>query len=144
MTDISSGQAAERAIETQLIRFYRGLDTRAFDRMAAIMTPDGVWRRAGKELKGREGLLEEMARRAPNRHARHLLTNMLVEVKDDGTAVAEFYSTAFVHTGDLGPRGEAPMDLPSSLGVYTAKMRLVDGTWLMEDLRSFPAFKRNG
>nr|WP_232372607.1 nuclear transport factor 2 family protein [Acuticoccus mangrovi] len=139
------GQAAELAIEKQIKRFYVALDSRDFDVMAAVMTPDGCWRRAGKDLRGREGLLAAMDKRGTDRHSRHLLSNVLVDVADDGTAAAQFYSTAFVYTGDdLDDRGAAPMDLPSSIGVYQAKFRYEGDTWLMADLRSTPAFKRRG
>jgi len=140
--DITTGTGAEWAIQQQLTRFYRSLDEQKFEKMAAIMTPDGTWTRAGKVLEGREGLLAGMAERKADRNSRHILTNFVVDFEGEGKATAEFYSTAFVYEGELGPRGDAPMDLPSSVGVYTARMRLVDGEWLMEKLTSFPAFKR--
>ena len=134
-------ELALREVERQMARFFTALDERDFPAMAAVMTEDGSWRRAGVDIPGRKGLLEVMAGRDPDRHSRHSLTNMIAEITGDGRARLRFYSTAWVHAGAT-EEDWAPMALPSSIGVYTAEYVLRDGAWLMERLTSKPAFKR--
>lgn len=129
------------AIERQLYTFFVSLDERAFDTMASVMTEDGVWRRGGVDLAGRAGLLAVMSERPADRHSRHVLANMIVDFEADDRAKAVFYSTAWVHIGELST-AHAPMDVPSSIGVYTAQFVRTNGRWEMSRLSSKPAFKR--
>lgn len=133
---------AENEIEKQLYRFFRGLDERAFGTMAAIMTPDGVWRRGGVDIHGRDMLVEAMERRGADRNTRHILSNLIIEAGKDEAATATFYSTAWVHVGAADEKGVSPIGVPSSIGVYTATFKRVEDGWQMADLRSKMAFKQ--
>ena len=66
-----------------------------------------------------------------------------VTVSAADAATAVFYSTAWVHLGPID-KAFAPMDVPSSIGVYTAKFVRSGNQWLMQHLGSKPAFKRTG
>ncbi|EUB98150.1 hypothetical protein PMI07_006464 [Rhizobium sp. CF080] len=135
---------AERDIHKQLIRFYTGLDECQFDMMASILTPDGLWRRGGVDIKGREMFLEAMNKRGADRHTRHILTNVQIDLQDETSGVAKFYSTAFVHVGPTDDKGVSPMALPSSIGIYTATFKRTEEGWQIADLRSKPSFKKQG
>jgi hypothetical protein len=134
--------AAEAAVIKQMSIFFMALDDRDFDRMASLMTPTAVWRRAGVDLAGPAGLLAEMSKRPDDRYSRHTLTNQVVDMATDGTATLRFYSTAWVHVGETNAQGIAPVSLPSSIGVYTARFVRQGDIWLIDDLRSVPAFRK--
>lgn len=133
---------AENEIGKQLVRFFTALDERRFETMTSIFAEDAVWRRAGVDIRGRQALLDAMDGRGSDRHTRHQLTNILVDMKDTSSAVAQFYSTAWVHVGPTDDKGVAPIGLPSSIGVYTATFKRVADGWLLSDMRSKPAFKK--
>ena len=134
-----------RAVEIDVGRivpcFFMHLDNQEFDSLADLMAPDGVWHRAGKELRGRAMLLAAMDARGATRRTRHLITNLIVDAIDGDHAEAVFYSTAFVHT-DAAPDVIAPMELPSSIGTYRATfVRMPDG-WRIAAFKSQMAFRR--
>ncbi|GGE50086.1 hypothetical protein GCM10011360_41380 [Primorskyibacter flagellatus] len=133
---------AQIEISNQIKRFYMALDERDADALAAVIAPDGCWRRAGVDHIGPDAMRALIAERAPDRHSRHVLSNIVVDVLDERTATVRLYNTAFVHTGATGERGAAPMDLPSSIGILEGKFVHTGGAWLLKDLRSKPAFKR--
>ncbi|SFU11293.1 nuclear transport factor 2 family protein [Mesorhizobium sp. YR577] len=133
---------AENEIRKQLYRFFLALDERQFDTMTQIMTPDGLWRRAGIEIRGGGMLLEVMGKRGADRHTRHILSNMIIDMETAEAATARFYSTAWVYVGAPDEKGVCPIDIPSSIGVYTAKFARTEKGWQMADLRSKPAFKQ--
>lgn len=133
---------AELEISSQIKRFYVGLDDRDYEAMAAVFAPDGCWTRAGVDVNGPEGLRKLLDERPLDRHSRHVVSNIIVDLNDDGTASMRCYNTAFVHTGPTGDRGAAPLELPSSLGLLSGIFTKVDDRWRLENLRSRPAFKK--
>ena len=54
----------ERAIEwdcAQVVnKFYCSLDARRYDDLVNCFTPDGVWKRQGNELQGRDAIMAAM------------------------------------------------------------------------------------
>lgn len=88
-------------------------------------------------------LLDAMEGRG-NRHTRHSLSNIIVDTQDSNTAIAQFYSTAWVHVGETDEKGVSPIGLPSSIGVYTAIFKRSGDSWLLSEMRSKPAFKKKG
>ena len=134
-------RAVEMDVGWIVPRFFMHLDNQEFDRLADLLAPDGVWHRAGKELRGRAMLLAAMDARGATRRTRHLITNLIVDAIDADHAEAVFYSTAFVCT-DAAPDVIAPMELPSSIGTYRATfVRMPDG-WRIAALKSQMTFRR--
>lgn len=134
--------AAEAAIIRTMNRYFIALDNREFETMAALITPTCVWLRAGVELKGPDGLRGMTANRPANRHSRHTLTNHVVDFIDDSTCKLTFYCIAWVHVGETDEKGVSPSSVPNTLGQWTARYLLRDGTWLLDDLRSVTAFRK--
>lgn len=132
----------ENEIGKQLYRFFRALDERAFKTMTEIMTPDGVWRRGGVDIRGRDMLLQAMEQRGADRNTRHILSNLIIETGTDEAATATFYSTAWVHVGAADEKGVSPIGVPNSIGVYTATFKRSENGWQMAELRSKMAFKQ--
>ncbi|MBE2278218.1 MAG: nuclear transport factor 2 family protein [Rhodobacteraceae bacterium] len=142
MAKTTDAVAAEFAITGQMNRFFGALDRRDFEAMAAIMTPNAVWRRGGVDLQGREALLAAMAVRPDDRHSCHLLSNQTVTFETQETAVLTFYSVAWVHVGPVDAKGIAPLTMPSSIGDYTARFAKGAEGWQLTDLRSIPRFRK--
>ncbi len=124
---------AERAIEWDcgqvLLRFYDAFDAWDYAAMVALCTDDVVWHRAGKALAGRAAIVAELERRPATQTIRHVVTNLLVDVRDAGQADARLYLTAYRHDGAGQRLVPAPMALPALLLVVTARLRREPPGW---------------
>ncbi|MBB3180832.1 nuclear transport factor 2 family protein [Variovorax sp. Sphag1AA] len=123
----------ERAIECDcgqtLLRFYDAFDAWDYEGMAALFTPDGVWHRAGKALRGRQAIIAEMHRRPTSQVIRHVVTNLIVDAQDAVHANARLYLTVYRH--DAGERRvvPAPLQGPALVLVVTAKLQRLSEGW---------------
>lgn len=129
------------AVGETVVRFFAALDGGAFETLADLMAPDGVWHRQGKALAGREAILKAMAERGPDVRTAHLVTNLLVE-PDADAATARFIMTAFRHDGALAADAPAPLAGPFSIGFYTCRCVRHDGHWRIAEMRGNTRFKR--
>lgn len=104
-------------------KFFRGLDNRDNEAVAALMARDGVWVRQGSELKGPQAVLEAVQARDPQRQTAHIVSNLWVENATATSARVRFYMTAF----ETRPGAEKP----EMLGVRDSVDDLVleDGQW---------------
>lgn len=127
----------KRAIEWDcgqtLLRFYDAFDSWDYAGMVALCTEDVIWHRAGKVLKGRTAIVTELQRRPAAQTIRHLVSNLLVDVRADDQADARFYLTVFRHeVAELRP-APAPMQLPALLLVVTARLVHEGRGWLIAE-----------
>ncbi|MCW5643108.1 MAG: nuclear transport factor 2 family protein [Rhodoferax sp.] len=119
---------AARAIEWDcsqtLLRFYDRFDRWDYEGMLDLCTMDGVWQRAGKELRGRDAIVSELKQRSRTQTVRHVLTNILVSAVDPAHANASCYLTAYRHDdGRMGNDDVPPViSLPAMLVLVTAQM----------------------
>ncbi len=124
---------AQRAIEWDcgqvLLRFYDAFDAWDYAGMVALCTEDVVWHRAGKELVGRAAILAELEGRSITQTIRHVITNLLVDVRDANHADARLYLMAYRHDGAGRRLVPAPMQLPALLVVVTARLVSTDRGW---------------
>ncbi len=85
-------------IEQLIARYNQGLDFEDLDMYAAIFTEDAVWRGPGRELVGREAMVESVGQRMasrPHEHERrHWQNNSVITPRPDG-AVARTYFVSF-------------------------------------------------
>jgi hypothetical protein len=92
-------------------------------------TPDGTWVRGGKPHTGRAEMLQSF-RGAATQVIRHLTSNILVTVKDDGTAEGVTYYLAFHNDpGTPQPKLPLPLDPPFSLGEWHDKFVKTPEGW---------------
>lgn len=79
------------------------LDRGAFEDLAGLFTPDGVWVRHGVELHGRQAILEAMSQRPPDALTRHVTTghHFLSVTADKAEAVSSNRSYFASAKGDL-------------------------------------------
>jgi hypothetical protein len=78
-----------------VLRLFGAMDALRYDDVAAAFTPDGVWHRAGKALRGRAAIVAAMNERPSDRRVRHVITNVVVDVHDESTASGMCYVTAY-------------------------------------------------
>jgi hypothetical protein len=95
-----------------VLRLFDAMDALRYDDVAAAFTPDGVWHRAGKALRGREAIIAAMNERPRDRRVRHVITNVLVDVHDESNASGRCYVTAYA-------------------GPLSAEPALINAPWLM-------------
>lgn len=93
-------QADDRLrIEWELTRlssdFAHYLDTRAYEDLAALFLPDGVWDRAMARHKGREEILAAMSKRPADVVTRHVQTNFRYAHIDADTVRGVVYLISF-------------------------------------------------
>ena len=132
----------ERAIEwdcAQVVnKFYCSLDARRYDELVNCFTPDGVWKRQGNELQGRDAIMAAMEERGENLVIRHIVTNVQVTIEDENSASTSEYITIYRHDSDEKLEGPAPLDGPGVIFLYQDKMVRSEDGWQMTDKRGRP------
>jgi hypothetical protein len=73
------------------LRFYRSLDTRDHEAVAAMFAPDGTWHRQGVLLDGPADVLAALNKRSPDRSTAHIITNAWGETLDPDHVRVHFY-----------------------------------------------------
>jgi hypothetical protein len=63
--------------DQQLVRFFHFLDTRQYERMLDLMTPDAYWLRQGRPLVGRKQAMQVLMSRDPGMRVRHAVSNLV-------------------------------------------------------------------
>lgn len=118
-------RAEQRALEWDchqiLARLFYYLDETRYDDLVALFSPDGVWHRQGKVLKGREEMMAAMRARPGTQVIRHVLTNVLVEAAGADAAEAVSYITTYVH--DSGKAEPRPVSIRSPMRIFVAKTK---------------------
>lgn len=132
----------ERAVEWDCMqvvnKFYNALDERRYDVLVNCFTEDGIWKRQGKELQGRDVIMTAMQERGENLIIRHVVTNIEVSVEDDDHASTAEYVTIYRYDGEQKLDGPAPLDGPGVIFLYKDKMLKIDGDWKISDKRGKP------
>lgn len=106
--DALSRMAIEHECAALAHAFGYHLDQRDYEAVIALFTDDGVWKRYGVDLKGREALLGAMNQRSLTQLTRHLVTNVyFTEVREDRcravTTIVVFFNGDAVDTPALLP-----------------------------------------
>lgn len=139
-----SSEPALRILEVQqtISKFFMHLDRREFRDLANLMTETGIFERLGQKLIGPAGTLSELEKRPLGRTTLHMVTNTVVDLKDDNTADATFYMMALLHEGTSKPTGHVPMDLPFTAQIWTASLTPTKSGWRVMHMRGDPIFQR--
>lgn len=93
--------AIEQACERLIRRFAWANDAQDHDAVAAMFTQDGSFARPtapDAPVTGREAI-RAFFRDRPKRATRHVMSNVLVDVEDDGRALARSYVTLYSGEG---------------------------------------------
>jgi 3-phenylpropionate/cinnamic acid dioxygenase small subunit len=122
--------ADEEAIRGVLLEYGRSFDERRLQDYANLFAENGTWGSGDNPVRGPAGVLKmitdttAMIPTAPGARNFHVMTNMVVDVADDGkTATAWSRYTFYMPAGD-GTKPEAFVS-----GVYDDTLAKIDGTW---------------
>jgi ketosteroid isomerase-like protein len=124
-----------------IARFWAALDASDHETVARSMAPEGVWHRQGKALRGPEGVRAALAERPAGRVTAHMVQNLVVELADENTATARYFSLVYRHDADRAPEGPVPLGDALSIAAVSDRLRRgADGAWLVVERRSRPVF----
>jgi hypothetical protein len=131
--------AAEFQCAAVLAKFFNCLDDRRMEELAALMAPDGVWVRQGRELRGPAMVLEAMTKRSPTVNTRHLLSNQELTASEADCVQGRFVAAVYSH--DSGePQAVAKLELPRSIVVFEAKLGRTSEGWRIAHLSNRRVF----
>jgi hypothetical protein len=117
-----------------LVRFFHYLDRRAYEKLAGLMTTQGVWHRRGTELVGAEGVLAALRERPPDFVTRHLLSNVVVDWTDSDSATVSYELSVYARDSAKPPR---------HVSIMTGEDQLerTNGNWLIRSKKAEPLFR---
>lgn len=127
---------AERAC-TRLIALYGRLSDDGSG-VAELFAENGVLH-VYQRLEGRAAIREAGAARPPAMLTRHITTDVLVDVLDEGHARATSYVTAYVL-----PAGGSDLGLPAVVGEYEDEFERTDEGWKFASRAFTPVLTRRG
>jgi uncharacterized protein (TIGR02246 family) len=121
---------------TRLVTEYAVLnDAGEFDRVAALFTEDGVLTRpsGGAPIRGRDAILEAFRARPP-RISRHVIANVLVDVKS--LEEASCRSTLLLFSAPPGSLPATALE-PVLVGGFDDRLAKRDGKWCFAERRGW-------
>ncbi len=124
-----------------ITRFWAALDASDYETVAKSMAPEGVWHRQGKALQGPDGVRAALAERPTGRVTAHMVQNLVVDLADENTATARYFSLVYRHDAERAPEGPVPLRDALSISAVSDRLRRgPDGVWLVVERRSRPVF----
>jgi uncharacterized protein (TIGR02246 family) len=146
MTADLASLVAERACERLMYEYARLVDSGQASKMADLFTDDGTWTGGdGRSLDGRDDIRAAFTGRQAlaRRQSRHVITNVLVDVRGEDEAGGVCYLVNYRHDSTTGTAEKpAPAAAPKFVGDYHLTFRRVDGEWRIASLRFDLAFLR--
>lgn len=124
---------AEHQCASVLYRFAGYLDRREYDELIKLATADCIW--AGmNEARGHAAIRARLKSRPARFDTLHMLSNVVVTVKADGTAYAR--SVVTVHRFDRSvERQPPPTAVAHTIGIYEDKLICSGNRWLVAEHR---------
>lgn len=137
----------ERECERLVAQFCHYVDHGQAQRIADLFSEDGVWTAPGVvTLTGRAELRAGLGERQAktSRVARHVCSNLLVEVLDEERAEGVVYVTIYRHDRREGESDEdpAPVELPLMLGEYRDRYVRTPEGWRIARREVAVAFRK--
>jgi hypothetical protein len=120
-------------VET-VVRFYRHLDDRAYDKLVALLDEAGEWHRQGTALHGRVAVLNALSQRPATLRIHHLLTNLASEPAGGGELSVIAYMSVVRHDAGRPLAGAAPLDGIENLRTIRARLRATPAGWRITHL----------
>ncbi|MET0146480.1 MAG: nuclear transport factor 2 family protein [Ilumatobacteraceae bacterium] len=138
---------AERSCERLMYTYAQLVDFGGAAGIADLFTTDGVWLGAdGGAMRGQAAIREAFSRRQglTRRQSRHVITNVLVDVRSPDEAEGIAYLINYRHDSQSGvAEHPAPADAPKFVGEYHLSFRKDAAGWRIATLRFDLAFLRS-
>lgn len=120
-----------------LAKLYISLDGHDFASVAACFSPDGVWIRQGKTLRGREEIRTTLSTTKPaTRTTIHVLTNVSIDNPSNQKCTCRFYLTVYRHNSSSPP--PYPVPTPGVVGLCYAELIYTGHEWLLQHMKTGP------
>ena len=125
---------SHREIEELVYRFNESYDTQNYEALLTYLTEDAHYSSPYRgDLRGHAAIAEAMDARPEGRLTRHVITNLIIEVSDDGTAEAHCIVTAYINHDGFGSDGPVPQTAEPALADYSFRFRRENGRWLISE-----------
>ncbi len=134
----------ERECERLLIQSMWNTDFGVASHTADLFIPDGVMYVGPNTVRGQEAIRASFLKRQAmtERTSRHVVSNIVVTVRDEHHASASCYVTVYRHDGDPTQR-PAPLNGPASVGQHDVEfVRTAEG-WRFAEIRAAHIFLRD-
>ena len=118
----------------QVLRFFRYLDARNYDALAALLDADAIWRRQGKVLKGPAAALEALAQRSPTMRIAHVITNLASDDCGQDRCDVRGYMLVVRHEPGQALAGPAPLRGIESIRDLRVELARRGQAWLITEL----------
>lgn len=118
----------------QVMAFFRHLDDRNYDALAALLSGDSEWHRQGKVLRGRQSALAALALRPGTLRIHHLITNLVADRAEAQACDMRAYMLVLRHDDGTPINGPAPLAGIENVRTTYISLSLVDGQWLISRL----------
>lgn len=119
----------------QVLRFFRYLDERRYDALAALLSDDAVWHRQGRELAGPAKVLDALAQRSATLRIVHIMANLMAEELDADRCVMQAYMLVVRHEPGCELAAPAPLDGIESIRTMHVALRRDGSQWLITELK---------
>jgi len=137
----STQDSIEYACTRLFIDYARHVDFGSYDRFVDLFTKDASLD-VGFALQGREQIARSMTKRPDELRARHLLSNISIDIDSPDHASGIAYLTLYRH---LGPESLAPEPVPlrgvAAVGHYANEFRLTQAGWRIASCKLHFAFR---
>jgi ketosteroid isomerase-like protein len=134
-------------IESKCVRlmteFSWRVDAKDYDGVLKLFTQDCIFGRTDLQYNGHIGLRKALDARSADRVTRHALSNIVIDVLDPDNARGKAYCVAFGHRGALSASGEAPLNGPDSIIVYTTEFARQPHGWLISNWHIGLSFRKS-
>lgn len=126
--------AAMKQCENQVMLFFRHLDERSYSALAAVLTPDAIWRRQGKVLRGPQQVQQALQQRSPTMRIAHIITNLVFDKCETQCCTIRGYMLVIRHEPDGPVQGPCPLQGIDSIRNVHIQMKRVADSWLIAEL----------
>ncbi len=140
--DIVSRLGAEAECRRLMTLFNWHVDARDYKSVLSLFVDNCTFVRIDTAHQGKESVMRLLEARPRQRRTRHLLSNVVVDVRDDSSATGRAYCVVYGHHGELTEAEEAPLVPPDSLiHIHTEFLKAAE-KWLISKWRIELAFRK--
>lgn len=126
-----------------ILRFFRYLDDREYDRIPNLFSSDGVWHRRGVATTGPDQIRQSFVEIPPVMPTVHLVTNLQIDQVSPHQVRAVFYVLVLRSSSGVNSGSPPwPMEMPLMLTLYKTDLTSAAGEWRITMMRNDPVFRR--